>query len=67
MILKLLIGFLVFDGVLAILFWLLITYESSMADRKIEEAYRSLDHAIDDGSRRKRSPQMSSISFATGE
>ena len=51
MILKLLIGFLVFDGVLAILFWLLITYESSMADRKIEEAYRSLDHAIDDGSR----------------
>ena len=48
MFLKFLIGLLVFNGFLAVVFWLLVTCESKAADRKIEEAENGRDHAVDD-------------------
>ena len=48
MIIKLLIGYLIFDGVLAVLFLLLIVYDSKAADRKLEEAFNARDNIVDD-------------------
>ena len=48
MILKFLIGFLVFNGSLAVLFWLLVTREFKNVDHKIEAAEKERDRAIND-------------------